>query len=97
VVVVERNAAAFVFSPSTPLSGLAFGSDVLRGSTFVFSPSTSLSGLAFGSDVLRGSTFGGLNVEDSFRVESGYCDFIGEGIIVPGLVLNETPSKEMQT
>jgi hypothetical protein len=68
VVVVERNAASFVFSTATPLSGLAFGSDVLRG-----------------------STFGGLNVEDS------YCDFIGEGIIVPGPVLNETPRKEMQT
>jgi hypothetical protein len=54
-------------------------------------PSNALSGLPFGSGVLRGRTFGGLNVEDS------YCDFIGEGIIVPGPVLNETPRKEMQT
>jgi hypothetical protein len=59
--------------------------------TFVFSTPTPLSGLAFGSDVLRGSTFEGLSVEDSYR------DFIGEGIIVPGPVLNETQSKEIQT
>jgi len=37
------------------------------------------------------ATFEGLSVEDFYR------DFLGEGIIVPGPVLNETPRKEMQT
>ncbi len=59
--------------------------------SLIFSTPTPLSGDPSGQVCCKVVPVLGLSVEDSYR------DFIGERIIVPGPVLNETSRKEMQT